>query len=41
MPFERILRVARTISVLDGAGAVAVEHLAEARQYRPPEYLRR
>ena len=39
--YDRILRVARTIADLDGAGAVAVEHLAEALQYRPPEYLRR
>ena len=39
--YDRILRVARTIADLDGAGAVAVEHLAEAPQYRPPEYLRR
>ena len=38
---DRVLRVARTIADLDGAGAVAVEHLAEALQYRPPEYLRR
>ena len=37
----RTLAVARTIADLDGAGAVAVEHLAEALQYRPPEYLRR
>ena len=39
--YDRILRVARTIADLDGAEAVAVEHLAEALQYRPPEYLRR
>ena len=39
--YDRILRVARTIADLDGAKAVAVEHLAEALQYRPPEYLRR
>ena len=39
--YDRILRVARPIADLDGAGAVAAEHLAEALQYRPPEYLRR
>ena len=39
--YDRILRVARTIADLDGAEAIAVEHLAEALQYRPPEYLRR
>ena len=33
--YDRILRVARTIADLDGAEAVAVEHLAEALQYRP------
>ena len=39
--YDRILRVARTIADLDGAESIAVEHLAEALQYRPPEYLRR
>ncbi len=36
----RILRVARTIADLDGAADIAVHHLAEALQYRPPDHLR-
>jgi magnesium chelatase family protein len=32
--FDRILRVARTIADLDGAARVAVEHVAEALQFR-------
>ncbi len=32
--YDRILRVARTIADLDGAGAVDAEHLAEALQFR-------
>ena len=38
--YDRILRVARTIADLDGAEHIEVVHLAEALQYRPPEYLR-
>ncbi len=32
--FDRVLRVARTIADLDGAEAVATDHLAEALQFR-------
>ena len=32
--YDRILRVARTIADLDGAGNIAPQHLAEAIQYR-------
>ena len=38
--YDRILRVARTVADLDGAEQIAVHHLAEALQYRPPEHLR-
>ncbi len=39
--YDRILRVARTIADLDGAASIAVDHLAEAIQYRESAMFRR
>lgn len=37
--YHRMLRVARTIADMEGAGQVTVAHLNEAFLYRPDEYL--
>lgn len=38
--YDRIRRVARTIADLDASERIRAVHLAEALQYRPPEYLK-
>ena len=39
--YDRILRIARTIADLDESQDIQAVHLAEALQFRPPDYLRR
>ncbi|MGI5962780.1 MAG: YifB family Mg chelatase-like AAA ATPase [Lawsonibacter sp.] len=38
--YDRVLRVARTIADLDQSQTIQAFHLAEALQFRPPQYLR-
>ena len=37
--YHRILKLARTIADLSGSETIEVEHLAEALQYRPPQWM--
>jgi magnesium chelatase family protein len=37
--YHRVLKLARTIADLDGAGAVTPQHLAEALQYRSRQLM--
>lgn len=37
--YHRILKLARTIADLSNSDAIQVEHLAEALQYRPPQWI--
>lgn len=39
--YDRLLRAARTIADLEGSESIRADHLAEAIQYRAPNYLRR
>ena len=37
--YHRVLKLARTIADLAGSETIEVEHLAEALQYRPPQWI--